>query len=30
MAGRISYFGQHVDVRVDPPRPDLVARAVVT
>jgi len=23
-----SYFGQHVDVRVDPPRPDLVARAV--
>ncbi len=24
-----SYFGQHVDARVDPPRPDLVARAVV-
>ncbi len=23
-----SYYGQHVDVRVDPPRPDLVARAV--
>ena len=23
-----SYFGQHVDMRVDPPRPDLVARAV--
>lgn len=23
-----SYFGQHVDVRVKPPRPDLVARAV--
>jgi glucose/arabinose dehydrogenase len=23
-----SYFGQHVDTRVDPPRPDLVARAV--
>ena len=23
-----SYFGQHVDVRVDPPRPDLVARAI--
>jgi len=22
-----SYFGQHVDVRVEPPRPDLVARA---
>ncbi len=24
-----SYFGAHVDVRVQPPRPDLVARAVV-
>src|SRR4029450_6080744 len=24
-----SYFGQHVDVRVEPPRPDLVASAVV-
>jgi glucose/arabinose dehydrogenase len=24
-----SYFGQHVDTRVQPPRPDLVARAVV-
>ncbi len=24
-----SYFGQHVDGRVQPPRPDLVARAVV-
>lgn len=24
-----SYFGQHVDARVQPPRPDLVARAVV-
>ena len=24
-----SYYGQHVDTRVDPPRPDLVARAVV-
>ncbi|HEY7005685.1 MAG TPA: sorbosone dehydrogenase family protein [Sphingomicrobium sp.] len=24
-----SYFGQHVDVRVKPPRPDLVASAVV-
>ncbi|MGZ3185079.1 MAG: PQQ-dependent sugar dehydrogenase [Telluria sp.] len=24
-----SYFGQHVDVRVAPPRPDLVARAIV-
>ena len=24
-----SYFGQHVDVRVKPPRPDLVARATV-
>ena len=24
-----SYYGQHVDVRVQPPRPDLVARAVV-
>jgi glucose/arabinose dehydrogenase len=23
-----SYYGQHVDVRVQPPRPDLVARAV--
>jgi glucose/arabinose dehydrogenase len=23
-----SYFGQHVDTRVDPPRPDLVARAI--
>ena len=23
-----SYFGQHVDVRVKPPRPDLVARAI--
>jgi len=23
-----SYYGQHVDVRVDPPRPDLVAKAV--
>jgi len=24
-----SYYGQHVDVRVDPPRPDLVATAIV-
>ncbi|WMD20477.1 sorbosone dehydrogenase family protein [Achromobacter seleniivolatilans] len=24
-----SYFGQHVDTRVKPPRPDLVARAIV-
>jgi glucose/arabinose dehydrogenase len=24
-----SYFGQHVDARVEPPRPDLVARAIV-
>jgi glucose/arabinose dehydrogenase len=24
-----SYYGQHVDVRVDPPRPDLVAKALV-
>ena len=24
-----SYFGQHVDRRVEPPRPDLVARAIV-
>jgi len=24
-----SYFGQHVDSRVEPPRPDLVARAIV-
>jgi glucose/arabinose dehydrogenase len=24
-----SYFGQHVDVRVDPQRPDLVAKAIV-
>lgn len=24
-----SYFGQHVDTRVQPPRPDLVARALV-
>ena len=24
-----SYYGQHVDVRVKPPRPDLVARAIV-
>lgn len=24
-----SYFGQHVDVRVNPPRPDLVATAIV-
>lgn len=24
-----SYFGQHVDARVQPPRPDLVARAIV-
>ena len=24
-----SYYGRHVDVRVQPPRPDLVARAVV-
>lgn len=24
-----SYYGQHVDVRVSPPRPDLVARAIV-
>jgi glucose/arabinose dehydrogenase len=24
-----SYYGQHVDVRVTPPRPDLVAKAVV-
>jgi glucose/arabinose dehydrogenase len=23
-----SYFGQHVDARVEPPRPDLVARAI--
>lgn len=23
-----SYFGQHVDTRVDPPRPDLVAKAI--
>jgi glucose/arabinose dehydrogenase len=23
-----SYYGQHVDVRVDPPRPDLVAKAI--
>ena len=23
-----SYFGKHVDARVEPPRPDLVARAV--
>src|SRR6476620_6887988 len=23
-----SYYGQHVDVRVKPPRPDLVARAI--
>ena len=23
-----SYFGQHVDTRVEPPRPDLVARAI--
>ena len=24
-----SYFGQHVDTRVEPPRPDLVAKAIV-
>lgn len=24
-----SYYGQHVDKRVDPPRPDLVAKAIV-
>jgi glucose/arabinose dehydrogenase len=24
-----SYFGQHIDVRVDPQRPDLVAKAIV-
>ena len=24
-----SYFGQHVDERVQPPRPDLVAKAIV-
>jgi len=24
-----SYYGQHVDVRVSPPRPDLVAHAIV-
>ena len=24
-----SYFGQHVDERVKPPRPDLVAKAIV-
>ncbi|MGE3295321.1 MAG: sorbosone dehydrogenase family protein, partial [Geminicoccaceae bacterium] len=24
-----SYYGQHVDERVDPPRPDLVAKAIV-
>jgi glucose/arabinose dehydrogenase len=24
-----SYFGQHVDARVEPPRPDLVSRAIV-
>ena len=24
-----SYFGQHVDDRVKPPRPDLVAKAIV-
>ena len=24
-----SYFGQHVDTRVKPPRPDLVAQAIV-
>jgi glucose/arabinose dehydrogenase len=24
-----SYYGQHVDDRVDPPRPDLVAKAIV-
>jgi glucose/arabinose dehydrogenase len=24
-----SYYGQHVDVRVQPPRPDLVAKAIV-
>jgi glucose/arabinose dehydrogenase len=24
-----SYYGQHVDARVDPPRPDLVAKAIV-
>ena len=23
-----SYFGQHVDKRVQPPRPDLVAKAI--
>jgi glucose/arabinose dehydrogenase len=23
-----SYYGQHVDMRVDPPRPDLVAKAI--
>ncbi len=24
-----SYYGQHIDERVEPPRPDLVARAIV-
>ena len=24
-----SYYGQHVDERVEPPRPDLVAKAIV-
>ena len=24
-----SYYGQHVDTRVNPPRPDLVAKAIV-
>jgi glucose/arabinose dehydrogenase len=24
-----SYFGQHVDTRISPPRPDLVAKAIV-
>ena len=24
-----SYYGQHVDARVEPPRPDLVAKAIV-
>ena len=24
-----SYYGQHIDARVEPPRPDLVARAIV-
>jgi len=24
-----SYFGKHVDIRVEPPRPDLVAKAIV-